>query len=275
MNPDFGQISEDYARHRAGFPDSLFERLATYGVGIKNQLVVDLGTGTGSLARGLASRGCNVIGIDPAEEMLSEARELDVKAGIQVEYRVGKAENTQLPDASFDVVTAGQCWHWFDRPKAAEEVKRMLKPDGTIVIAHFDWVPLVGNLVRATEELIEQRNSDWNMGGGLGMYPQWLRDLGESGFQNIETLTYDVDVPYTQDAWRGRIRASAGVGGSMPAGEVRKFDEALSELLDNCFPEAILKVPHRVFVVIAHAPHALPNKRMQPDRQTATRFVDR
>ncbi len=260
MNPDFGQISEDYARHRAGFPDSLFERLATYGVGIKNQLVVDLGTGTGSLARGLANRGCNVIGIDPAEEMLNEARELDEKAGIQVEYRVGKAENTQLPDASFDVVTAGQCWHWFDRPKAAEEVKRMLKPDGTIVIAHFDWVPLVGNLVRATEELIEQRNSDWNMGGGLGMYPQWLRDLGESGFQNIETLTYDVDVPYTQDAWRGRIRASAGVGGSMPAGEVRKFDEALSELLDNCFPEAILKVPHRVFVVIAHAPHALPNE---------------
>lgn len=122
MNPDFGQASEDYAHHRAGFPDSLFERLATYGVGEKNQSIVDLGTGTGSLARGFASRGCSVIGIDPAEEMLNEACKLDVNAGVQVEYRVATAENTQLPDASFDIVTAGQCWHWFDRSKAAGEV---------------------------------------------------------------------------------------------------------------------------------------------------------
>jgi ubiquinone/menaquinone biosynthesis C-methylase UbiE len=178
MNPDFGLTSEDYARYRAGFPDSLFERLATYGVGRKDQLIVDLGTGTGSLARGFAIRGCKVVGIDPAEEMLDAARELDARAGVCVEYRVAKAENTELPDAFIDVVTAGQCWHWFDGSKAAEEVKRILKPDGTIVIAHFDWIPLAGNLVRTTEELIEQRNPTWTMGQGLGMYPQWLRDLG-------------------------------------------------------------------------------------------------
>ncbi len=253
MNPDFGQTSEDYARHRAGFPDSLFERLATYGVGEKDQLIVDLGTGTGSLARGFANRGCNVVGIDTAEEMLNAARELDAKAGISVEYRVARAESTGLQNASFDIVTAGQCWHWFDRPKAAEEVKRILKPDGTIVIAHFDWIPLAGNLVRTTEELIERYSPDWNMGRGLGMYPQWFRDLGEAGFQKLESFTYDIDVPYTHEAWRGRIRASAGVGGSMSAGDVKKFDEELTELLDQCFPGVILKVPHRVFAVVAHA----------------------
>jgi len=258
MKPDFARTSGDYARHRAGFPDSLFDRLATYGVGTKNQSIVDLGTGTGSLARGFASRGCNVIGIDPAQEMLDQARELDINAGVQVEYRVARAENTQLPDASYDIVSAGQCWHWFDRPKAAQEVKRMLKPDGTVVIAHFDWIPLVGNLVRATEELIEQRNPDWNMGGGLGMHPLWLKDLGEAGFQNLETFTYDVEVPYTQEAWRGRIRASAGVGGSMSSTEVKEFDEALGALLSKCFAEAILNVPHRVFAVIAKTPGVLP-----------------
>jgi SAM-dependent methyltransferase len=189
--------------------------------------------------------------------MLNEARKLDVNAGVQVEYRVATAENTQLSDASFDTVTAGQCWHWFDRPKAAEEVKRMLKPNGAMVIAHFDWIPLAGNLVRATEELIEQHNPDWNMGGGLGMHPLWLRDLGEAGFQNLETFTYDVDAPYTQEAWRGRIRASAGVGGSMSSRGVKEFDKDLGALLDKCFPEAILNVPHRVFAVIAKAPEAL------------------
>ena len=63
-NPDFGLTSTDYARHRAGFPDSLFERLRALDLGLAEQRVVDLGTGTGSLARGFAQRGCKVIGID-------------------------------------------------------------------------------------------------------------------------------------------------------------------------------------------------------------------
>jgi hypothetical protein len=51
MKPDFGATSEDYARHRAGFPNSLFERLAEHGIGSRGQCIADLGTGTGTLAR--------------------------------------------------------------------------------------------------------------------------------------------------------------------------------------------------------------------------------
>ena len=69
-------------------------------------------------------------------------------------YVTARAEQTDLPDASFDVVTAGQCWHWFDRPKAAQEVRRLLVSKGWLVIAHFDWIPLPGNVVEATEKLI-------------------------------------------------------------------------------------------------------------------------
>ena len=50
---------------------------------------------------------------------------------MQVEYHVAPAEETGLPDDNFDVVTAGQCWHWFDRPRAAAEVARLLRPGGT------------------------------------------------------------------------------------------------------------------------------------------------
>jgi len=254
VKPDFGATSEDYARHRAGFPDSLFERLAAHGIGTKGQAVVDLGTGTGSLARGFALRGAHVIGIDPAEEMLRAASELDAGAGVRVEYRVAQAEDTGLPDAAFDVVAAGQCWHWFDRPRAAAEAARILAPDGILVIAHFDWIPLTGNLVRATEELIEYHNPDWRMGRGLGVHPLWLRDLGEAGYRGLETFSYDVGVPYTPDAWRGRIRASAGVGGSMTAERVAEFDKDLAALLASRFPEAVLQVPHRVFAVLARPP---------------------
>ncbi len=254
MNPDFGAASEDYAQHRAGFPDSFFERLAKFRVGIKGQLIVDLGTGTGSLARGFAKQGCLVIGIDRSDEMLSAAQELDSSVGVVVEYRLAKAEDTGLPGTTYDVVAAGQCWHWFDRPRAAVEVKRLLKPGGIAIIAHFDWVPITGNLVRATEELIESHNPSWSMGDGFGMYPLWLRDLGEAGFKDIETFSYDIDIPYTPEAWRGRIRASAGVGGSMSSGKVGKFDEELAKLMSLHYQETILQIPHRVFAVITQAP---------------------
>jgi SAM-dependent methyltransferase len=250
MKPDFGLAAEDYARHRAGFPRSLFERLQRFGVGRAGQDVVDLGTGTGTLARWFAQRGCRVIGIDPSAAMLAQARQLDVEAGVEVDYRIATAEQTGLPDRSVDVVAAGQCWHWFDRAAAAREATRVLRPDGRIVIAHFDWIPLAANVAYATEDLILAHNPEWKGAGGLGLYPHWLRDLGRAGFDALETFSYDVDVPYTPEGWRGRIRASAGVAATLPPDRVAVFDAALATLLASRFPGEVLPVLHRVFAVI-------------------------
>jgi SAM-dependent methyltransferase/ribosomal protein S18 acetylase RimI-like enzyme len=253
---DFGRTATDYARHRVGFPSSLFERLSAFGIGNAGQQVVDEGTGTGSLARGFARRGCRVIGIDPAAAMMEEAQRLDRQEQLTIEYRLATAEETGLPDASCDVVSAGQCWHWFDRRRAAAEAARILRVGGSIVIAHFDWLPLGGNVVQATEQLIESYNRAWKLGGGLGLHPQWLRDLGEAGFGALETFSYDVSVRYTHEGWRGRIRASAGVAGSLPDEKVRAFDDELARVLVDRYPREPLEVPHRVFAVVARAPTA-------------------
>jgi SAM-dependent methyltransferase len=230
MRPDFGAAAEDYRRYRAGFP------------------------GTGSLARGFACRGCRVIGIDPDSRLLAQARELDAEAGVEVDYRIGRAEETALAAASVDVVAAGQCWHWFDRAAAASEAARILRPDGRILIAHFDWIPLPGNVVEATEKLILAHSPSWGGAGGMGMYPPWLRDLGEAGFRDIQTFSYDLDAPYTPEAWRGRVRASGGVGGTLSEPQVAAFDRELESLLARQFPGDILGVLHRVFAVLARAP---------------------
>lgn len=249
---DFGRTASDYGRHRAGFPDSFFERVSDHGIGLPGQRVLDLGTGT--LARGFVRRGCEATGLDPSEELMREAARLDGEAGISVRYVVGKAEKTDFPDDSFDVVTAGQCWHWFDRALAAEEARRVLEPGGRFIIAHFDWLPLSGNVVEATERLIERHNPGWGMGGGTGMYPAWLTDVAVAGFEGIETFSFDLDVPYSREAWRGRIRASAGVAASLPEDEVRRFDSRLASLLAASFPEDPFGVPHRVWAVVCSAP---------------------
>jgi len=249
---NFGKAAADYGTFRAGFPESIFGRLAEFDVGLSGQTVTDLGTGTGTLARGFALRGCKVIGVDPDARMIGKAKELDRQNKVNIRYVEAKAESTGLDGGAADVVTAGQCWHWFDGPRAIAEVIRLLKPGGKLVIANFDWLPLAGNMVEATEELIMQYNPDWHFAGGLGMYPQYLRVLSEAGIQNIQTFSYDLDASYTPAAWRGRIRASAGVA-ALDADSARNFDADLATLLSTRFPSNVLAIPHRVFAIVAEA----------------------
>jgi SAM-dependent methyltransferase len=251
---DFGKTAQDYAEHRAGFPDALFERLASFGVGLPDQHVLDLGTGTGTLARGFSRRGCRVTGLDLAAPLLQQARHLDRQAGVTVEYVQAVAERPGLAAGSFDGVSAGQCWHWFDRSRAARQVRRILVPQGWLLIAHFDWLPLPGNVVEATERLIEQHNPAWDMGGGTGIYPVWPYDVAVAGFQNIEIFSFDTVVAYPHQAWRGRIRASAGVAASLGPEQVVRFDADLERLLERRFPGDLLQVPHRVFALVCTAP---------------------
>ncbi len=246
---DFGRTASDYATHRAGFPDAFFDALSSHGHISSGMTAVDLGTGTGTVARGLAQRDLSVTGIDPAEYLLSAARDLDQAAGLSIAYTPGSAENTGLPNACADLVTAGQCWHWFDRAAAATEAARLLRPGGRALIAHFDWLPLPGSVVAATEGLILRYNPDWAGAGGTGIYPQWLEDLAKAGFTAIETASFDVSQPYTHEAWRGRIRASAGIAASLSPELVAEFDAELEALLQNYFPEDPLTIPHRVWWV--------------------------
>ncbi|MEE8501127.1 MAG: class I SAM-dependent methyltransferase [Kiloniellales bacterium] len=254
MKIDFGRTAEDYGRHRAGFPDALFDRLGAFGLNGPGLRVVDLGTGTGSLARGFARRGAEVVGLDPSRDLMAEARRLDGEAGVRIAYVVGRAERTGLAGGAFDLVAAGQCWHWFDRPVAAEEARRLLKPGGHLLICHFDWVPLPGNVVQATESLILEHNPGWASGGMTGIHAAWLADAAVAGFRDLETFSFDQAVRYSHEAWRGRVRASAGVGASLPADAEARFDRALASILAERFPTDPLEVPHRVFALVARAP---------------------
>lgn len=250
MNVSFGAAAEDYANFRAGFPDSLFDRLNALGIGQRNQIVADVGTGTGTLARGFARRGMKVIAIDPDERLLVQAKRLDARASVSIDYRSGTAEALPLGDEVVDVVTAGQCWHWFNGPVAARETARVLRRSGYVVVAHLDWLPWQASVVDLTERLIVAHNPAWRSSGGDGFHPESIPDLRAAGFGAFQSFSYEVDVGYTPSAWRGRIRASAGVA-SLSQGAADAFDAELARALSESFPEPILHVPHRVFAVVA------------------------
>ncbi len=94
----------------------------------------------------------------------------------------------------------------------------------------------------------------YKYGHNVGLYPEWFRDLKTAGYLHLESFSFDVDVPDTHESWRGRVRASAKVGGSLPKDKVALFDEAFARLLATRFPQAPLAIPHRVFAVFATRP---------------------
>jgi len=254
MTVDFGRTAIDYAAYRASFPEEFFARLEDMRIGLNGQRIVDFGTGTGVLARGFARRGCVVTGVDPAAAMLDEARQLDDEAGVRVNYLVASAEDTGLDGARWDVVSAGQCWHWFDRPRAGAEARRLLVAGGALVICHMDYLTLAENVCAATEELILEHNPSWTMAGGTGIHADWTLDVATARFTGIETFSFDVEVPYSHEAWRGRMRTCNGIGATLPRRAVSDFDSALARLLVDRFPGEPLGVPHRVWTLIARAP---------------------
>jgi SAM-dependent methyltransferase len=253
-SPDWSQTSTDYAKHRQGFPPRFYEMIARDGLFAPGMRVLDLGTGTGTVARSLAERGGDVLGLDPARGQIAAARALAQAEGVPARFEEGLAERTGQPDAAFDLVTAAQCWHWFDRGLAAAEAWRVLKPGGALLICHHDWLPLPGTVAHATEYLIEAFNPRWRMGRGTGFYPAWATDMSIAGFRDLGFAGFDHEALYTHADWRGRIRASAGVGGAMNKGAVERFDAALAALLAERFPEEPLRVPHRVFAIWARRP---------------------
>ena len=248
---DFGPTAEDYCDHRAGFPERLFHDLAARRVGLPNQSIVDLGTGTGAVAIPFAHRGAVVTALDVSPQMLAAGRQRAAAEGLDIQFVEAPAEATGLPGQAFHAVCAGQCWHWFDGQKALAEVGRVLVPGGMLAICHFDWLPHPGTVAEATEALILRHNPDWSLGGGGGTYPQWVQQVRAAGFTGINVFSFDVDQPYTHEHWRGRVRASAGVGGSLEADAVAAFDAGLYRLLADRFPDDPMNIPHRCWAMVA------------------------
>jgi SAM-dependent methyltransferase len=250
---DFGKTAADYGRFRAGYPAELYRRLAAFGIGMHGQRVLDLATGTGFLSREFARRGCRVTGLDLSVPLMLEARRIDLETHIAANYVRSRVEVLPFRETTFDLVTAGQAWHWFERHRAATEAYRVLRPGGALLIAHFDWVGLPGNVVEATEALIVKHNPAWKLGGGTpGIYPHWPRDVALAGFREIETFSFDVMAPYTHEAWRGRIRASAGIAAQLAPERVEAFDHELAEMLSARFPQDPMDVHHRTFALVCY-----------------------
>jgi SAM-dependent methyltransferase len=132
----FDAWADEYERYRPGYPVALFDLVAARLELPHDATVVDLGAGTGKVARAAAARGWSVTAVDPGEPMLAVLRARAAAEGLQIEVVNRDAEDTGLRTGAFDAALAGEAYHWFDAPAALAEMARIVRPGGGIA---FFW----------------------------------------------------------------------------------------------------------------------------------------
>jgi SAM-dependent methyltransferase len=174
----------------------------------------------------MASRGWHVTAVEPGAPMLDVLRARAVDEGLPIEAVQATAEATGLTAASFDVATAAQAFHWFDKPAALAEMARIVGPGGGLAlfwnVRDEERSPFVAEYHRILERF-----------GGVaeGKYLQAGRASGRSatrealeaaaGFTATELHELHHELPAT---------ANGFIGMAFTASYIRALDPAVQEL---------------------------------------------
>lgn len=153
--------AETYERGRPSYPDAAVDLVAGLGAG-PGRTVVDLGAGTGKWSRLLAARGARVVAVEPVAAM----REALTTTSPGVEVIDAPAEEVPLPNASVDVVTGAQSFHWFEHRRALAEAARLLRAGGALALLWNEreqsvpWVAELGRIVHAPRSGVPSYDED-------------------------------------------------------------------------------------------------------------------
>ena len=227
---DWGRTSSDYAKFRDIYPPVFYQKIVDRGLCVAPQRVLDLGTGTGVLPRNMYRFGAAWTGTDISPEQIEQAQRLSEEAGMNIEYQAVSAENIDFSPESFDVITACQCFWYFDHEKVLPHLSKLLKRNGKLLILYMAWLPEDDVIAGKSEALVLKYNPRWS-GAGETRHPIWIPDVAYKNFTLREHEEYDVKVPFTQESWHGRMKACRGVGASLNAEELSSWEEEHKALL--------------------------------------------
>jgi SAM-dependent methyltransferase len=174
----FSGYAADYARFRPAYPPELFAWLADESPARRR--AVDVGTGSGQAALGLAAHFERVIGIDPSAEQVAHARPHPA-----VEYRVAPAEVTGLEAASVDLLLAAQAFHWFRADPFFAEARRILRPRGVLALVTYELSRVTPEVDAVVDGLYRSLDPYWE--------PE--RRLVAEGYALVEAPFPDISAP--------------------------------------------------------------------------------
>jgi SAM-dependent methyltransferase len=224
MAESFGSDAERYDRTRPSYPRAMVDAILAAGPG---RDVLDVGIGTGISARRFRAAGCRVVGVDVDARMAALAR----AAGFEVE--ISKFEEWDPAGRKFDVVVAGQTWHWVDPVVGAAKAAVTLRPRGRLAVFWnvMEFPSELGDAVASVyRRALPQSPFSRGISGGLAAYSAQFAKAADAmreagAFGEPEQWPFDWERSYTKDEWLDQVPTSGGHV-QLPPGK-------LDELLDG------------------------------------------
>jgi ubiquinone/menaquinone biosynthesis C-methylase UbiE len=139
VRQQYNQVAAIYDRRWHSYLNNTLQFLKTWLNYSANDTILDIACGTGELERIIVGEHPRqkIVGVDISEEMLAVARH-KMQSFPSVSFQIASASVLPFADQSFDLIVSANAFHYFDNPIVAlTEMKRVLKPDGKIVI--LDW----------------------------------------------------------------------------------------------------------------------------------------
>ncbi len=225
----FGSDPERYDRARPRYPDALIKRIVAAAPG---GLVLDVGVGTGIVARQFQAAGCQVLGVEPDARLAEFAR----RSGVEVE--VSSFEAWEAAGRKFDAVVSGETWHWVNPVAGAAKAAEVLQPGGRLAVFWNTGNPpasldeafaevyrrvlpqsLVARLGRSSIEEAH-RTMCANAAGGM---------RASGAFDQPEEWWFEWVQSYTRDEWLDALQTSGGV---IPKSQLADLLEGVGDAID-------------------------------------------
>ena len=231
---DWGKTSHDYAKYRDIYPQEFYNKIIERRLCVDGQAVLDIGTGTGVLPRNIYRFGAKWIGTDISEKQIEQA--VLLSNGMNIDYYAMSAEDLQFSDNSFDVITACQCFWYFDHERIMPKMYRMLKPNGRILVLYMAWLPFEDRIANASEALVLKYSPAWS-GAGETIHPISIPECYKERFELVYHEEYPINVHFTRESWNGRMKACRGIGASLSEDEINAWEQEHLKLLSEIAPD--------------------------------------
>jgi SAM-dependent methyltransferase len=247
----------DYDHYRLPYAEKLINSIRAELSLDGSGLLVDLGAGTGQVARGLRPYFAHVIAVEPELEMVEYGKARTERDSDEIEWRQGRAENADFPSGSVDVLSSGNAFHRFDRPVVVGRAERWLAPGGAIVVLSSDSVwtgdePWQQKLSEVIDVWLERS------GAGARIPAGWERKdhhdevlLQHAGFRRQAQQHASQRHDWSVDAIIGFLHATSFASRSALGKEIDAFDADVRRTLLACEPAGVFEQQVKFRALIA------------------------
>lgn len=232
MKDNFSSQAKLYANFRPHYPYQLYDFIYSNVRSFAKAL--DIATGNGQVAVELAKKFTEVHATDISAKQLSEAPAMP-----NIYYKVESAEDASFPENFFDLITVAQAIHWFDFEKFYSTAKKILKPQGIIVV--------IGYGLLSVNEKVDQWLHHYykNITG-----PYWdkerkyIDDLYNSipfPFAEIATPKLKIEYQWTKDQFIGYLNTWSAVQHFIKANNTHPLTQSLLNDLDDVWADNVVQ----------------------------------